>query len=245
MNEPLAMLAELDAELDGQKVQRRTLDPNRERARSLVDIGRTLLPRTTELAAGSSAALATGLEQTARAIFEHFPENLLWDLDHLSASILREAARMPEQAPERLRASFAEIVELNALFGCATPIRFRYVHDFVYGFDWAKWVQRDPDARSSIGPFDLQFLRALRARAFELLALIEKDDQRYPQLRDVHARNPFAFSREPTAELELYMDLARHALVPVQAWSFDAAPIWNLPFAEEREARARSLGLIA
>ncbi len=239
----LEALIALDAELDRRGVVRRTLDPERERASSFERIGRVLLPRTAHLAEGSARALAEGLCALARAVVAHFPENLLWDLDHLSASIVREACDAPEEAPRRLAASFEEAVALHALFGRGTPIRFRYVHDLVYGFDWAKWVRRDPASRRRVGPFDLAFLRSMRARGGELLALIEEDDPTYPRLAGRGARNPFVFSREPDAELALHRDLARRGLVPVRAWTFDDAPVWDLAFSEERANRARALGL--
>lgn len=239
----LARLARMDAELERRGAHRLTLDPRRRRARSLGELAHELVPRMTALPAGTIDAWAGGLTDTATAILAHFPDNLLWDLDHLAASVLRDAARDPARAPARLRASFHEIVDLHALFGRNTPIRFRYVHDFVYGFDWAKWIQRGPPERRSVGPFDLEFLRALRARGGELLALIERDDAVYPRLRGPAARNPFAFSREPPAELRLYQDLARRGLVPVRGWTFDEPPTWDRAFGEEREARARALGL--
>ena len=222
------------------RVERLTLDPSRARARTLAEIGERLL--AAPLPAGLAAVLADGLSATAAAIGAHFPENLLWDLEHLAASVLREA--LGSETPSRaLAASFDEIIELYALFGRSTAIRFRYTHDFVYGFDWAKWVRRDPSARAGVGPFDLRFLRAMRARGGELLALIADNDATYPPLPDERARNPFAFSREPADELTLYRDLAARGLLPVHAWSFDDPPFWDRPFAEERAARAAALGL--
>lgn len=239
----LDRLAALDAELDRYGVVRYSLDPERERASSLERLGRLLLPRTAALPEGSATALAEGLAALVRSVLEHFPENIFWDFDYLAASIVREAARAPDDAPRRLAEAFEEAVALHALFGRATPIRFRYVHDFVYGFDWAKWVRRDPASRRRIGPFDLDFLRSMRARGHELLELIANDDATYPRLRGTGARNPFDFSREPEAEIALHRDLARRGLVPVRAWTLDDAPVWDRPFAEERAARARALGL--
>lgn len=239
--EAKAALDRLDqAELSLARSERLSLDPDRARARSLREIGERLLSQP--LPIGLAAALAEGLAGTATAISEHFPENILWDLEHLAAAVLREAMRSGRPSAH-VRASFTEIVELHALFGQGTAIRFRYAHDFVYGFDWAKWVRRDPDARSGIGPFDLTFLRAMRARGGELLALIAEGDATYPPLPDERARNPFAFSREPADELALYRDLAARGLLPVRAWSFDDPPIWDRAFAEERAARAAALGL--
>jgi hypothetical protein len=237
----LDRLAEADALLDAEGVARLTLDPQRARASSLRAIGQALLDGP--LPAGAAMALAEGLVASARAIRTHFPDNLFWDLDHVAASALREAMHAREVTAS-LRASFAEVVALCALFGRSTPIRFRYAHDFLYGFDWAKWVRRDPSTRTHVGPFDRAFLRAMRVRGAELLALIATGDRTYPPLRDASARNPFRFSREPDAELSLHRDLARRGLVPVRAWTLGDAPVWNRRYAEEREARARVLGLV-
>jgi hypothetical protein len=234
----LDRLAEVEASLA--RAERLTLDPARERARSLQQIGEALLSQTLPL--GLAAALADGLAATATAIGAHFPENLLWDLEHLTASVLKESLRSRDPSAH-VRASFTEIVELHALFGHGTAIRFRYAHDFVYGFDWAKWVRREPITRRSVGPFDLVFLRAMRVRGGELLALIDEGDATYPPLPDERARNPFTFSREPADELALYRDLAARGLLPVRAWTFGDPPIWDRAFAEERAARAVALGL--
>ncbi len=239
----LRRLAAADARLDAAGVKRFTLSADRPWARSLEALGHALAPRLAPLPAGATETWSEGLVATAEAIRAHFPDNLLWDLEYLSASVLREAAREPGRAVETLRAVFEEVVELQALFGRDTTIRFRYVHDFAYGFDWAKWVRRAPEERRDVGPFDLAFLRALRTRGHELLALIEADDTTYPQLRSPEARNPFVFDREPEAELALYRDLATRDLVPVRAWTFDEPPVWDRPFAEARVERARALGL--
>lgn len=236
----LARLRALDARFDAEGVVRRTLDPTRERATALDALATRLAPRAPSPRA--AVAVAEGLGALAEAILTHFPDNLLWDLDALAAALLREAAAAPEPAAE-VREAFDDAVALHALFGHATTIRFRYVHDFVYGFDWAKWVRRDPARRRHVGPYDRAFLRTMHRRGRELLALIEADDAKYPQLRGAGARNPFGFSREPEAELRLHRDLAARDLVPVRAWELEPTPVWDRPFADEREARARALDL--
>jgi hypothetical protein len=228
----VAPLSLIDREIDARG--RRTLAPARDRATTLAELDHRI---GGQLSAEVRASWIEGLASTARAILTHFPENILWDLDHLAASI----AAYDDVA--EVREAFALIAELHELFGGASAIRFRYTHDFVYGFDWAKWVRRDPSARSHVGPFDLVFLRALLDRGGELVALIEDDDALYPRLKDDRPRNPFPFSRERDAELALYEDLRARDLIPVRAWTFDAPPVWNAPFAEARVERAIALGL--
>jgi len=196
-----------------------------------------------EIAAALGApSMESGLERVAEAMRAAFPDNLLGDLDHWAWAVAREAADGDDPDAHVGRAT-ETTVELMRLFGCATPIRFRYVHDFVYGFDWAKWVRKDPAARAAVGPFDLAFLERMVRRGHELLALIAEDDEKYPQLRDDRPRNPFGFSREPEDELRLFRDLAARGLLPVEAWRLETAPTWDRPFTDLRAERARVLGL--
>ena len=91
------------------------------------------------------------------------------------------------------------LVDVQARYGARSAIRFRYVHDFIYGYDWARWVAREPETRTAIGPYDPVFLQRMRHRADELLELIQTNDKNYPQLEQNISRNPFGFSREPGA----------------------------------------------
>ncbi|MEZ4451072.1 MAG: hypothetical protein R3B09_16440 [Nannocystaceae bacterium] len=216
---------------------RYTLDPTRERARGLGEI-LDLVVGTGEPDAAVDA-LADGLAAIARAQAEAFPGNLFWDFEAIAAAIW--GADEPRD-PARVAATCEEIAALQHLYG-GEPIRFRYVHDFVYGFDWAKWVRRDPPARRAVGPFDPAFLAAMARRGRELVALISSDDRKYHRLRDARPRNPFPFSREPAAELALHRDLAARGLIPVEAWRIDPEPRWDVGYASLRAERARALGL--
>lgn len=212
-----------------------SLCPDRQLATPLAVLGQTLLSR--DVAAERAAAFAEGLARIAEAIGRNFPGNIFWDLDFVAATLSCLAE------PRAMTTLADAIVELNDLFGSQTPIRFRYAHDFIYGFDWAKWVTRDPKNRKDVGPFTLEFLQSMRDRGSELLDLIAHDDPKYPKLPPGQDRNPFRFAREPAAEQLLHEDLARRGLLPVETWRVDAAPVWTRPFAELRDERARALGL--
>jgi len=175
------------------------------------------------------------LAEITDALCESFPANLFCDLDGMTQHLLTRPSA--ERAPLGRR-----IAHLHQTFG-AEPIRFRYVHDFLYGFDWARWVAREPQLRASVGPYDEAFLSYLEQRSGELVALIENDDRKYPQLRTEGHRNPFPFSREPDAEARLHRSLAQKGLIPVAAWSLDARAVWDQPFARLREQEAVALGL--
>lgn len=181
-------------------------------------------------------ALTAGLRQIEAAAKAAFPDNLFWDVEFLAASLVRAGAEMTALA--------RRIAGLQALYGQQTVIRFRYVHDFLYGYDWAKWVQRDAAGRQAVGPFAPAFIAHQERRARELERLIAADDEVYPSLPEGQVRNPFPFSREPDAEALLLRDLAARRLLPVEAWDPGARPEWDRPFADLRVERARALGLL-
>ncbi len=237
----LSRLAEVDAAIEARSPERRSMHPDRGRATTLVDLaGQLLTPDDDDLLRTSFCA---GLADLAAAQLEHFPENIFFDLDYPAAAVLRRA-RASAGGRADLVESFALMSELQRIYGMYTPIRFRYVHDFSYGFDWAKWTGREPAQDGSVGPFELEFLRYMKRRGHELLNLIAEDDTKYPTLRDDKPRNPFAFSREPADEITLHRELARRGLVPVEAWDVNAQPEWNRPYAQLRVDVAGELGLL-
>ncbi len=235
-------LARADRSLDDHAWGRRSLAPGREQSRSLLEVCAAAALPTDH--ADTLMTLATGLGELAEALRESFPDNLCCDLDLLVAHTLRRARASVRPAAD-VADRLARISRLQRLYGRDTAIRFSYVHDFVYGLDWAKWVGRDPDLRASVGPFDTAFLDHLERRAHVMLGLIAADDPVYGQIAEDQARNPFPFSREPAAELTLHRDLAARGLLPVPAWDPDATPTWRRPFAALRVERAAALGLLA
>ena len=234
-------LASADEDLDAHRWGRWSLAPGRDRSRSLLVV--CAAAARPEDDASTLITLATGVAELADAQRESFPDNLCCDLDLLVADTLRRARASVSPTTE-ISTRLARICRLQRLYGGDTAIRFRYVHDFVYGFDWAKWVGRDPDLRAGVGPFDTIFLDHLERRAHALLGLIAADDPVYGQIPEDQARNPFGFSREPEAELTLHRDLARRGLVPVAAWDPDASPTWRRPYAALRVERAAALHLL-
>ena len=226
----LELLRAADARLDAVLIERRSLGPGRTRATSLEDIGHALLGSVAE-----PDALARDLVRIAEAVHRAFPGNLFWDFDFLAACLAKAEAGVRGEMTER-------IVALQDRFGLSSPICFRYVHDFMYGFDWARWVQKAPDSRRGVGPFDLVFLSYLDRRGGELVKLISENDAKYPRLEAGVMRNPFEFPREPEDEARLHEDLARRGLIPVEAWRFDAVPRFSEPFSDLHRERALSLG---
>ena len=212
----------------------RTLRPGRCDATSLEQLGRDAVVRHEPDVA---RAFAHGLAAIAEAMVDSFPETLFWDLDFMASEILRQ------DDPGRIEQLCADVVRLQLQYGRHSVLAFRYVHDFTYGYDWAKWVMRAPQARRGIRPFDPTFIKYLRDRGEELVTLIERDDEKYPKLPDGRSRNPFGFSREPAHEALLFSDLAAQELLPVRGWDVECQPVAERPFADLRCDRARELGV--
>lgn len=230
---PLARLEDADAALATGEPSWRSLDPARRRAHALRDIGRAILGERSD---PSARAWADGVVAIATAVRDAFPDNLLWDLDALAAALWRE--------PGALKRRVDELVALQHAFGRRTPIAFSYVHDFLYGFDWAKWCSRSPASRAGLPPYSPELVAAMHRRARELRAAIAAGtDAKYPPLPDGSARNPFGFARDPEAELALHRALARRGFVPLHAWRIDGQADWQRPYLVLRRRTAIELGL--
>lgn len=188
--------------------------------------------------------IAQGFEPFLRAQIAHYPENIFADYDFLFGYLAKCCQEDPTggRAVQTLR----RCTHLLAQFGNHTTIRFRYIHDFLYGYDWAKWVKKDRNKRCCTEPFSIEFLDAMAQRGDELKALIEANDRKYRQLAPQERfRNPFLFSREPTQEQTLLGSLAADHLIPVPGWSASEPALWQLPYAEIRQKRSVELGIPA
>jgi hypothetical protein len=218
-----------------------SLCPGRARATSLRTLGEQLLPPDAPLEVlGAFSASVCGI---ADAIQRNFPGNLFWDLDFMAARLVQvQPLAAPADRAAAIERTGQAIMSLQDLFSHSSLIQFRYAHDFLYGFDWAKWVGRKPESRVHVEPFGLEFVQGMQQRGAEILALIARDDDKYPLISPRSDRNPFRFARDPNAEASIHRDLAEHELLPLAAWSADAEPVWDRPYAEFRNERARLLG---
>lgn len=158
------------------------------------------------------------LEQMILSIRHHFPENIFWDLDYMIAYAVRESQKFKE--PELFWEAYTQkLNHLLAVFGCHGEIRFRYLHDFTYGFDWARWVRKDLPSRKNVQPFEMAFFDRTISRGEELLELIRQNDSRYHRLQTSSYRNPFSFSRDILEEKEMMCWLSNNNGLPIAQWN--------------------------
>ncbi|MEI2583372.1 hypothetical protein [Scytonema sp. PRP1] len=218
-----------------------SLNPHKTFTTSFVELGSSIAEKTCDIQLINS--LSNTLERMLGAMLHNFPENIFWDFDFIVSSMLRQALVAKDGAVSFLESFGDKIVSLMGLFGKQSEIRFRYVHDFIFGFDWAKWVQNEAQTRAVIEPFSLTFLDYLISKGKKIIQLIRVGDARYHQLSEKCYRNPFCFSREPEDEYRLLTYLATQQLIPVAAWNWNAQPLWNKPFHELREQISLKLNI--
>jgi hypothetical protein len=231
----------LDQILKAQSINPLTLNPHKTLITSFVELEKLITAITTD--PEFILALRDTLELIIYAQVRNFPENIFWDFDFLVSSMVRQALVADAGAISFLECFGKKMILLIELFGIKQEIRFRYVHDFMYGFDWARWVQKEPENRANSDPFSLVFLDYLLMKGEKLIKHINCGQVTSYKLGHTGYRNPFDFSREPEDESLLFNYLAREKLIPVEAWKWDTSPMWNQPFQEMRQELALKLNI--
>ncbi|MBW4615506.1 MAG: hypothetical protein KME21_19970 [Desmonostoc vinosum HA7617-LM4] len=231
----------LDEKLAQQSINPLSLNPQKTLITSFAELGNLIAETTTDVQLITT--VRDTLESIVNAQLQNFPENIFWDFDFMVSSMLKQAITADEGATCFLKSFEEKMVSLTEMFGIKTEIRFRYVHDFIYGFDWARWVKKEPRTRAQVEPFSLIFLDNLLLRGQEILQRINLNQLTHYKLCDGGFRNPFGFSREPEDEYRLLTYLARKQIVPVAAWNWNAYPVWNKPFQEIRQHSALKLNI--
>ncbi len=192
-------------------------------------------------AARMQACVREGLTQWVHAIHRAFPANIYADFDFPVASLVA-AARNEDNAFAYVRARFADLCALQDAFGRHAPLKFRYVHDLLYGFDWARWVARAPHERASMEPFGPIFLAYMRARGEELVRVIASGESgKYPPLSGDRMRNPFGFRRHAKAEKAILQACRDRGGLPIAAWDAHTTP--RVDVLVQRDDVAAELGL--
>lgn len=218
-----------------------SLNPQKKFITSFAELGNLITEETTEIQLINT--IKNTLEGIINAQIQNFPGNIFWDFDFMVSSMLRQALTSDIGAIAFVESFGKKMVLLTNLFGINQEIHFRYVHDFMYGFDWARWVQKDPHNRAQIEPFSLFYLDYLLAKGKELLQRISLGQSASYKLCATGFRNPFNFSREPEDESRLLTHLAKTQFIPVPAWNWNASPVWNKPFEEIRQQVALKLNI--
>ncbi|MEH2292057.1 hypothetical protein [Nostoc sp.] len=231
----------IDEILSQQPVNLFSLNPQKTLITNFAELGNLITEQNTDIKVLTT--LQATLESIVYTQLRNFPENIFWDFDFLVSSMLRQALIAEEGAVPFLTVFGEKMVCLTEMFGNKTEMRFRYVHDFIYGFDWARWVQKEPQKRAHIEPFSPVFLDYLLVKGKELLQRISHGQITSYKLCETGYRNPFTFSREPEDEYRLLTYLAEEQLIPVAAWSWNASPVWNKPFQEMRQQLALKLDI--
>lgn len=223
-----------------QSINQLSLNPQKILATSFAELGDLIVEKSTDIQVITS--LHNTLEQIIFAELHNFPENIFWDFDLLVSSMLNQAL-VADDAVEFLQCFGYKMVSLLELCGIKTIIRFRYLHDFMYGFEWARWVAKEPETRANEEPFSLNFLDYLLAKGEEILQRICLEKGNYYKPCGKGYRNPYCFSREPEDECRMLSYLAANQLIPVTAWNWNAQPVWNKPFQQLREQLSLKLNI--
>ncbi len=230
----------LDEIIAQQVVQPLSLNPNKSLITSFTELEGMVVQQSSDVYL--IAILRDTLLLILDALLHNFPENIFWDFDFIVSSMLKQAL-LAEDKVDLLENFGKKIVLLMDMFGRESEIRFRYVHDFMYGFEWARWVQKKPLLRGDSEPFCLDFLDDLLVFGKEILQSIKENDLKYPKISQERYRNPFGFSREPDSERRLFTYLAARECIPVPAWEWDTIGVWNKPFFVLREQASVNLNI--
>jgi hypothetical protein len=231
----------IDEILERASVKLLTLNPQKRFMTSFVELGNLITEATTD--SQIITTVINTLEIIVSAQMRNFPDNIFWDFDFMVSGMLRQALAEKDGAIAYLEKFADKMVSLNEIFGIQGEIKFRYVHDFIYGFDWARWVQRNLKTLGYVEPFSLVILDYLLNRSDEIALRIHQNHCQHYKLCVKGYRNAFGFSREPENEYRLLTNLAQKRLIPVPAWSWYGVPTWNQPFDNLRQEVALELNI--
>lgn len=198
----------------------------------------TAFPHLLDNIPNARPEVAICVSAVIESVLYHFPENIFWDFDYMAqwfASI---------KSNEELKENCQQICLLQKLFGRESLVYFRYSHDFLYGFDWARWITKDPQHNHNSPPYSEKFMSHLEVRSVELSALIQKGDKDYFSNEDKKFRNPFKFDRKPQEETLLFTKLAAENDLPFQPWETNGGVFnWQKDYTAIREKYARDIGI--
>nr|MCU0824608.1 hypothetical protein [Leptospira sp.] len=172
----------------------------------------------------------------------NFPHNIFFDIDYLSFEVINQCKSTNTDFLEQLDLKRKKLISIFELFGKDSKIKFRYIHDFIYGFDWLKWMLEKRNPMENQSPYGNDFLNYISSRGAELVLLIDQNDVKYPDLMEEY-RNPFLFSRTPIEEEKLHRVLQETDSLPISSWDIFAIPKFDKNYSSIRTQTAHSLGI--
>jgi len=215
-----------------------SLNPKKVRANKTAKLADLYFP--CNLSLHSSENLQSFIIELFSSQNENFPSNIFWDMDAL-VQVLINLQFFKEQ-----KIFVNKVLKLNERYGGNSCINFAYTHDFIYGFDWCRWVTKDFSSRKKVKPYDFYFLDYLKRRSLELYELIRKNDSKYPVIDSNVKRNPFFFSRGKKSEIDLHLRLAEENSIPHEAWNSSevrGTDFLGKNYSKRREIIARGINL--
>ncbi|GBF49660.1 hypothetical protein LPTSP4_11760 [Leptospira ryugenii] len=231
----------LDEALLERHPERKSLCPGREKASSFVSLAKSF--EQFDFTIEEKETIQECFSQIIFTAMEHFPENIFWDFDFVFYQMLVDSNKS-EQGVKGYWIEFSKrIGDIFCTFGIQSKIKFRYIHDWLYGYDWLKWTLEKKREAEDPSPLGIPFLSYIRDRGLGLLELIDRDDRNYPDLGGVF-RNPFFFSRSKEEEILLHTSLSSSAYIPIEAWKSKAFPRCDRNYSLLRLERAKELNLL-
>ncbi|BDA79390.1 hypothetical protein LPTSP3_g23200 [Leptospira kobayashii] len=232
--------SEIDRFLDLRYPTRRTLCPNRNQVTRFEEIGNQISDLL-----GNEQDWKHSAEITYKivdSVVDHFPENIFWDFDYMIMKIVGNSAYSEQGFRQSMDLTVEKILNIFFIFGKNSSIKFRYIHDFIYGYDWLKWMLEKKHPGDEIDPYGVSFLDYIGHRGMEMISLIAKNDSNYPELNGLY-RNPFLFSRSDEDEIHLLKDLAASGNIPIEAWDRYANPKSDRNYSKIRLERSEQMGI--
>lgn len=184
------------------------------------------------------------LDRFIKDIRLNYPHNIFWDFDFIFQTLVNRLGGWENESDKKkfFRSYSDQFSEILFIFGNQSTIQFKYIHDFLYGFDWCKWSRKNnPESH----PFSESFLGYIRGRGLELIEQIDKGDSQYIPIQSEEYRNPFVFDREDENEITILEHLALNEEIPVQSWKRTKAFRNSQNFSRIRSHRAFELGISA
>ncbi|TGN14038.1 hypothetical protein [Leptospira ilyithenensis] len=232
--------SEIDRFVDLKYPSRRTLCPAKNQVTRFEEIGNQISDLLQNETNWKYSAEVTS--KIVHSVMDHFPENIFWDFDYMIMKIVNNSIDPEQDFLQSMSLTAGKILNIFSIFGKNSAIKFRYIHDFIYGYDWLKWILEKKQPGDETDPYGVCFLDYIGHRGMEMISLVGKNDTNYPELNGEY-RNPFLFSRSDEDEINLLTNLARSGNIPIEAWDRYANPKSDRNYSKIRLERSEQMGI--